>query len=321
MSEEEIFEIIAKSSASVVSIETHSLLNDEISEMRGSGFVVDNEGHIVTNHHVIRDSKNVYVIHEGSPLDGRVIYASKITDLAILQVDANLPPVELGDSDNARIGQNVYVIGNPFGIRGRPTVTAGIISGIRRLLKVKTGAESFFLLDVLETDADLNSGNSGGIMIDAEGRVIGVPTAVASLSGGIGFNIPINLVKDYLNQVKTKGRYSIPWIGLDGITITPHINKYFRLGTDYGVLVVDVIRDSPAEKAGLRRSKRLSLLEEEEYPPKSFGSIISFNGSKVEGFEELLRMVLKSTIGSTAKLGVLTKGHLREIEVEIGEIS
>lgn len=321
-----ILDVIAKASESVVSIETHGtqegFFSEEVSpEMRGSGFVIDSDGHIVTNHHVVQNNKTVYITNRGNIIQGTVVNTSMAIDLALIKVDEELPVSQLGDSDHVKVGQPIYIIGNPMGIMGGPTVTYGIISGVQRSLKIKMGMQDLFLLDVIQTDASINPGNSGGTLIDVDGNVLGVPTAGLSFGQGIGFSIPVNMVKNYVEQVKTTGRYTIPWIGVDGVTITPHLNKHFKLGVDYGALVTDVVKDSPVDRAGLRRSLWLDLLAESEYPPKSFGTIVSFNDVKVEGFEELLEMIKKSPIGSMVKLGVLIKGRVREVNVEVGEIS
>jgi len=327
---EDILDIIDRASKTVVNIEAQDsgqyLFSDKPHERVGSGFVIDDEGRIITNSHLIQGDKSVYVAHGREILRGDVINACRIMDLALVKVEERLPVAELGDSNSVRVGQRVYLIGNPFGIRGSPTVSNGIISGIRRSVRV----DHAFLLDLLQTDAHLNPGNSGGPLIDAEGKVIGVATAYIPTAQGIGFSIPINTVKEYVGQVKARGSYVIPWIGLDGVTITPNMNHYYDLGTDYGVLVTGVVRDSPADRAGIspRRTdlvsglgRWLGLIGLDQNPLRASYSIVSFNGLRVEGFEELLRMIRGSEIGSTVKLEVLRQGRRRQIGVEIGETS
>ena len=319
--ESDIFEVISRSMDTVLNVEaveaSMSLFDDKPHGMRGSGFVIDEEGHIITNSHVVQKFPEIKVIHKNEILDGELVNACPFMDLALIKVDENLPVAKLGDSNKIRIGQKVYLIGNPFGLRGSPTVGTGIVSGIKRSIRVS----NLFLLDLIQTDAHLNPGNSGGPLIDVDGNVLGVTTATIAMGLGIGFSIPINVVKDYVNQVLTKGRYSIPDIGIDGITITPGLNRLYDLGSDYGVLITSVFEGSTAESAGLADTSILDRIFSEEFPPKKYGTIVSYDGQRVDGFEELLRMVRTSQVGSKVKLGLVKKRKSSDVEVEIGERS
>lgn len=318
MEKRDIFDTITKCMKSVVSVQTDVMtdyFNGKVKSIKGSGFVVDREGHIITNAHVVKHPQKVNVIHDSEILNGEVINASRIVDLALIQVEETLPIAQLGDSDEQRIGQTIYLLGNPFGLMGDPTVSSGIISSIKRSIRVN----NMFMLDMIQTDAHLNPGNSGGPVIDEYGRVLGVTTALIPTAQGIGFSIPINMVKDYIRQVLSKGSYSIPGIGIDGVTITPSMNKYYDLGSDHGVLITKVYRGGTAYEAGLSRKGWLSFLSFDQLP--KFGSIVTFNDKKVPGFEELLRMIRNCVIGSRAKLGLVKNGAKKDIDIKIGELS
>jgi serine protease Do len=319
--ESEIFEVISRSMDTVLNIEaveaSMSLFDDKPHGMRGSGFVIDDQGYIITNSHVVSKYPEIKVIHKNEILDGQLVNSCPFMDLALIKVDEKLPVAELGDSSKIRIGQRVYLIGNPFGLRGTPTVGTGIISGIKRSIRIS----DLFLLDLIQTDAHLNPGNSGGPLIDIYGKVLGVTTATIAMGLGIGFSIPINIVKEFVKQVLTKGRYSIPDIGIDGFTITPGLNRLYKLGSDYGVLITSIFEGGPAEMAGLADTSLIDRIFPGEFPPKKYGSIISYDGQRVEGFEEFLRMVRTSQVGSKVKLGLIKRGESSEVEVEIGERS
>ena len=316
MEKPDIFDTITKSMKSVVSVQSEpqsNFLNGKVNLRRGSGIVVDKNS-IVTNAHIIKKAEMVHIVHNSEILNGKVVNSSKIADLALIKVEETLPASKLGNSYNVRIGQTIYLLGNPFGLRGDPTVSSGIISSLKRSIRV----DSNFMIDMIQTDAHLNPGNSGGPLIDVYGNVLGVTTALIPNAQGIGFSIPINTVKDYISQVFSKGMYSIPGIGIDGVTITPGMNRLYDLGSDHGVLITKVFKGSPAYEAGLSKRGWLSLLSFDEFP--KFGSIISFNGRKVPGFEELLRMIRGCVVGSRVKLGLLKNGTEKDVDIKIGEL-
>ena len=165
------------------------------------------------------------MVHNNEIFDGELVNACHFMDLALVKVDEQLSITDLGNSNEIRIGQRVYIIGNLFGLRGDPTVGTGIVSGIKRLIRVG----DIFLLDQIQTDAHINRGNSGGPLIDVSGKVLGVTTSSLTMGFGIGFSIPINVVKDYVKQILSECRYTISSIGIDGITITPGITDSISL--------------------------------------------------------------------------------------------
>ncbi len=326
MSEESTVDIIERARDAVVGIEaiitSTNIFSESEPNKQGSGFVIDNDGYIITNYHVVMDAESIYVTHKKKQLQGTVINTCAPIDLALVKVDEDLPVAELGDSDDVKVGQRIYAIGLPLGIRGAPTVTSGIISGVKRLIETKIEQEIIFHLDTIQTDANVNPGSSGGPLINTQGKVIGVALAEAAGSHGIGFNIPVKTVKQYFDRVKAEGKYDISWIGIrDALTITPLLNRRLNLGTDYGALITDVDSGSPLEEAGLGPSKWSKLFKQDLESPRCFYSIVSFNNSKVESLEDLLAMVRRCIIGSVVKLGVICKGHASEVNIKVGQIS
>jgi S1-C subfamily serine protease len=223
----------------------------------GSGFVVDDDGYIVTNAHVVdgADSVEVSFDEEGDAVEAEVKGVDTSTDIAVLKVDPsdvpNLTPVPLGDSSKLAVGDPVIAIGNPFGYSR--TVTTGIVSGLQRQIQAPNG---FTIPDVVQTDASINPGNSGGPLLDANGRVIGINSQIATGGGqgsvGIGFAVPINTAKDLLPELKAGETIERAYLGVQMQGVTKQLAEDLNLGADHGALVVEVTPDSPADKAGLR---------------------------------------------------------------------
>jgi len=255
MSEEEILETIDRVSRSIVNINTLRVLQDYFyrrAPLRGvgSGFIVEADGHIVTNAHVVSEAERIGVsLYDGTLIEGSLVGSCRRLDVSLVKVDhGELPAVEMGDSDGLRVGQRVYAIGNPFGLEGGPTVTSGVVSALNRTIQDRRT----FLQNLVQTDAAINPGNSGGPLVDASGRAVAMNTAIIPYAQGIGFAIPINTVRECVEQIKTHGRFTSPWIGVQGVTVTPRMASYYGLGADRGVLVTNVVEDSPASRAGLR---------------------------------------------------------------------
>lgn len=225
----------------------------EIKQDIGSGFVVDKEGLIVTNKHVVSDTRATYriITKDDKEYDVKKIYRDPINDLAILKVDATLPQIELGDSDKLKVGQSVIAIGTALG-EFRHTVTTGVISGLGRGITAGDGGGALAekLDNVIQTDAAINPGNSGGPLLNWEGQVIGVNVAVAEGANGIGFALPINVIKESLKNFEATGKFSRPYLGVQYRVIP----KQTALLNDVpaGALVIDTVKGSPAEKAGLK---------------------------------------------------------------------
>ena len=270
----------------------------------GSGFVLDKEGHIITNNHVIAGADEVVVMFPESEREfkAKVVGADKLTDLALLKIDAPksiLEPVVLGDSDNVQVGDWVVAIGNPFGLNS--TVTQGIISALGRRL-TSSSYESF-----LQTDASINPGNSGGPLVNLQGQVIAVNTAIYSRSGGnigIGFAIPINIAKNVVEQLKAHGKVIRGWLGVVIQPVTPNMAQALGLPKDEGALVADVVQNGPAAKAGI----------------KAGDVIVGWNGKPVKESDELPLLVSRTKPGTEAKITVIRDGKRKDIDVKVGEL-
>ena len=265
----------------------------------GSGFVIDREGFILTNNHVIEKAQSIKVkLSDGKEFDATVVGKDAKTDIALIKINAkyNLPAVAFGDSDKLEVGDWVVAIGNPFGLEH--TVTAGIVSAKGRVI----GAGPYD--DFIQTDASINPGNSGGPLFNLKGDVVGINTAIVSSGQGIGFAIPINIAKDLLSQLKSKGKVVRGWIGVVIQKVTPEIAKNFGLQESDGALVSDVMEQSPAEKAGI----------------KTGDVIISYNGKPIKEMDTLPRLVGSTEIGKKVKLGMIRDGKKIEVEVVIGEL-
>jgi len=265
----------------------------------GSGCIIDREGYIITNNHVIEKAQTIKVkLIDGKEYDATVVGRDPKTDLALIKIDAKnaLPSAAFGDSDNLEIGDWVVAIGNPFGLE--TTVTAGIVSAKGRVI----GAGPYD--DFIQTDASINPGNSGGPLFNLKGEVVGINTAIVSGGQGIGFAIPINMAKELLPQLKSKGKVTRGWLGVVIQKITPEIAKTFGLKETEGALVSDVTEDGPAEKAGIKRGD----------------VIVSFNGKAIKEVDTLPKLVGATEIGKKAKVGIIRDRKSFEMEVVIGEL-
>jgi len=252
--ENQITDAVEKLSESVVSISSTKLARDFRYGMvpvkgMGSGLIIDPKGYIITNNHVIDDAHGVEItLKDGRVLSGDVIGADPATDIALIRLEANnLPAANLGDSEKLKVGQIVLAIGNALGLPGSPTVSAGVISALGRPLP---GAD-FIFEGLIQTDAAINPGNSGGPLADLNGNVIGINTAIIPFAQGVGFAIPMNTVKNVVEQILKNGRVIRPWIGIYGTSLNRAIARTYGLITDSGVLIVEITPDSPAYEAGL----------------------------------------------------------------------
>ena len=270
----------------------------------GSGFIIDAAGYIVTNNHVIANAEKVTVIfQDNSRHTAKVIGRDEKTDIALLKVDTGreLPYVTWGNSDNAKVGDWVVAVGNPFGLGG--TVTAGIVSALGR--NINEGPYD----DFLQIDAPINRGNSGGPTFDLHGRVIGINTAIYSPSGGsvgIGFALPSNTAKFVVAELKQNGHVTWGWLGVAIQSVTPSIAKSLGLDPERtsGALVASVSPDSPAAKAGL----------------KSGDVITAAGGHKIQTVHDLPRLVAASPVGSKLGLTILRNGNEQTLDATIGEM-
>ncbi|MGD9405042.1 MAG: trypsin-like peptidase domain-containing protein, partial [Anaerolineae bacterium] len=227
---------------------------DQFGECIGSGFIIDLEGHVVTNNHVaIADPDLLVTLADAHTVPAQVVGADPGSDLAVLEIDVPaeaLIVLPLGESSSLRVGQRAIAIGNPFGLER--TVTTGVISSLGRTLR--RDDSDFQIAELIQTDAAINPGNSGGPLLNSRGEVIGVNTAIRSLTGvnsGVGFAIPVDIVKRVVEELISLGRYRHPWLGVTGTSITPEMIEIMELPVETGVLIFFVEPDSPASQAGL----------------------------------------------------------------------
>lgn len=286
VNEELLVNAIEKVSKNVVNIASVRMVTDELLrifpiEGVGSGIAIDNQGHILTNYHVVDHARRLKVtLYDGRTFNAKVIGSDKLTDLAVLKIehDSNnssnnnnnnnnnnpdnkaidsIPSAELGDSDNLKVGQIVIAVGNPFGLTGGPTVTTGIISSLNRNIEFEDG-----VLELVQTDAAINPGNSGGPLVNTNGEVIAINTAKIPYAHGIGFAVPVNTAKTILQQLIKNGKVTRPWLGITTIKITSRIARYYRLPTNEGALVVKVEEYSPASDSGIRPGDIIEEIDE-----------------------------------------------------------
>lgn len=294
----------------------------------GSGFVWDTQGHIVTNNHVIENASRVTVtFSDGSTVEAKVVGADPESDLAVLKVEVpadQLQPVTVADSGTVEVGQVAIAIGNPYGLSG--TMTQGIISALSRSLPVSsdsTGSSSggsYTIPDIIQTDAAINPGNSGGVLVNIQGEVVGVTAAITSGSGsnsGIGFVIPSNIVSKVVPVLISDGKYEHPRIGISGTSVTLDIARALGLNDDQrGVLVVDVLENGPAAKAGLRGSGSET---NDAGLPTSGDVITAIDGQSVNTFEDLTSYLFTNTqADQTVTLTILRQGREQTVQVTLG---
>ena len=284
---------------------------------QGSGFVIDKEGHILTNYHVVKDARDVEVtMHNRKKYKATVVGTDPPHDLAVIQISApDLIPAVLGDSRNLQVGQKVYAIGNPFGLAG--TMTRGIVSSIRPV-REPNGAT---IEDAIQTDAAINPGNSGGPLMNWHGEVIGINTMILSSVGqnaGIGFAIPINTAKAVLNDLMTLGRVRRPALGVRTIPIGPELADSMGLPVDYGVLIVQVTPGGSADQAGLRGGTERAYLG--NIPIMLGGDlIVAIDGEKVGDEQDLAEMMNNHRAGDTVKITIYRNKKKLDVSVPLGE--
>ena len=288
----------------------------------GSGFVYDNLGHIITNAHVVDGADKATVTFlDGSQYNAEIIGEDKFTDIAVIKVSEKprlLHPLEIGDSSLLQVGEQVAAIGNPFGLSG--SMTSGIVSQIGRLIAAQDSG--FSIPDVIQTDAAINPGNSGGPLLNMKGQVIGINTAIQSMSGefiGIGFAVPSNTVSKIVPTLIEEGKYPHPWIGISGKDIDPDLARVLDLKQAKGFLVLTVVDGSPADKAGLKGMSQTQIIDGEEYPADG-DVIISVDDKEVRKISDILiHLQREKSVGDEMILGVLRDGVLLHIILELVE--
>lgn len=305
-------------SPSVVRIRVVGQLNSG----EGSGFVWDTSGHIVTNYHVVADADLVDVsFKDGSLVEADIIGLDPQSDIAVLKVDptkVDLRPVTPGDSDAVKVGQMALAIGNPYGQTW--TMTRGIISAVGRV--IPSGQTRYSIPDMIQTDAAINPGNSGGPLLDSQGRVIGMNTLIlssAGVSSGVGFAVPINIIKLVVPDLIEKGYYAYSWLGISGRDVLPQDVEVLDLPVKKGALVTEIMPGGPADEAGLRGSRRIIRIEGEDVPTGG-DVIIAIDGTSIEGMDELIAYLVHNTKpGQQVTLTVIRDGKEMSVPITLGE--
>ncbi len=295
---------------------------------QGSGFVFDAADHIVTNNHVVADANKIEVtFFDGSIVPAEFIGADSDSDIAVIKVNVpseSLRPVTWGDSDLVRVGQRAVAIGNPFGLAG--SLTSGIISALGRSLPTENG--SFRIPEIIQTDAAINPGNSGGPLLNSDGEVIGVNTAIVprrnSLSGersflGVGFAVPANLAHRVVPSLIESGKYQHPWIGFSGNTVTREIAEAMDLSEAAGALVVQVISGSPADDAGLRGGTREIVFDNGFDTTIGGDVIVAIDDEKIRVFDDLISFLSRrGEVNKSVTLTIIRGGETQTLELVLG---
>lgn len=276
----------------------------------GTGFIVTDNGYIVTNQHVSGDKNGTcYVtLEDGRNFNAVVVWADSDLDLSIIKINTtNLPYLELADSDNIKVAQTVYAIGNPIGFEFQRTVTSGIISGLNRTIKIEDDDKTYYMEDLIQTDATINPGNSGGPLIDVNGKVLGVNSVKITSAEGIGFAVPINILKPIIEKLKDDGEFKAATLGIFAYdeSMIPYINQ--ELGTNYslnnGIYVESVIRNSPADNAGIIKGD----------------IILEIDGIELNKMSTLRQYIYGKNIGDKVRIKYLRNRRESDIEIVLAK--
>jgi S1-C subfamily serine protease len=325
-------ELFNNTQQSVVQVSGTATNNNMFSGVTlGSGFVYDNSGHIVTNYHVVAGDDNISItLIDGTVYRATVVGTDQYSDLAVLRVQDDVPtdklkPLPRGNSSSLQVGQEVVAIGNPFGLSG--SMTEGIVSGLNRLIPVyqdplsNVAAPAFNIPNVIQTDAAINPGNSGGPLLDMEGEVIGINSAIFSTTGGfagVGFAIPSNTITQVVPSLIATSSYQHPWLGVSGVDMTPEIAEAIGLGEPRGFLVIEVEPDGPAASAGVQGGDTLAQLEGREIVVGG-DVILAINDKDIRKIDDVLGYLQQATkVGETVTLTVWRDGQIIQIDVTLG---
>lgn len=309
-------EIFERSEFGVVSISVTKSSEFGDSGGVGSGFVFDREGHVITNNHVVENAKKISVTFvDGISYNAQIVGTDPFADIAVIKLDVNpgkLYPLHMGDSSKLRVGEQISAIGNPFGLSG--SMTSGIVSQLGRLLPVQG---SFFSIpDVIQTDTAINPGNSGGPLLNMNGEVVGINTAIYSSDSsfsGVGFSIPSNLVLKIVPTLIKDGKFQHPWVGISSANISTDLAEILKLDDAKGVLIMTVVKDSPAGKAGLRGSSETATLNEIEYTVGG-DIILSADRKEIRHIDDLLiHLQREKNVGDAINLEILRDGKTMDI--------
>ncbi len=303
--ENKALDIIETVTRSVVNISSLRLVHNIFYQAvpvagMGSGTIFDaDKGLILTNHHVVGGAEKINVtLYNNQVLEGTIVGSCVARDIAVIKVESKgLESAQFGNSDKLRVGQRVYAIGNPFGLTGGPTVTSGVISAINRTIQSDRG----LIENLVQTDAAINPGNSGGPLVDMEGRIIAINTAIIPYAQGIGFAIPINSAKTCTTDIISEGTGKRPWLGVVGLTLTQEVASYYGLPVGHGVLVSKVAGGSPAESAGMAEGD----------------IILEVDNVEIHSIEELVREIRKHKVGDGVRLFALRDGREHFFELKL----
>ncbi len=286
----------------------------------GSGSIIDSKGHILTNHHVVANSQRLEVtLADGSKWPAKLVGSDPDNDLAVIKINApkeKLKVIPMGDSKNLRIGQKVLAIGNPFGLER--TLTTGVISSLGRTIRSEDG---YLIEDVIQTDAAINPGNSGGPLLNSNGEIIGINSAIISPSGGsvgIGFAIPVNTAKRVIPELIAKGYVSYPWIGATIQSLIPEIAKYLKLKIERGAMIAEVVEGGPADKAGIRGGNQ-RIQVGNMIVIVGGDIVVKVNQHEVKTHDDLIRYIREKRPGDSIILKVYRKGNFIDVKVTLGE--
>jgi serine protease Do len=295
--EKKVLDIIEKVTKSVVNISTIRLVHNLFYQAvpvggMGSGTIYDAEkGLILTNNHVVGGAQKINAtLWNNEVTEGTIVGSCVARDIAVIKVKGkNLQSAELGDSDKLRVGQRVYAIGNPFGLQGGPTVTSGVISALNRTIETERG----LIENLVQTDAAINPGNSGGPLVDTEGKIIAISTAIIPFAQGIGFAIPINSAKTCTSDIVGEGTGKRPWLGVVGLTLTEDIARYYGLPVGHGVLITKVADGSPAQTTGMAEGD----------------IILQIDNVETSSIEDLVREIRKRRVDDKVRIFALRNGR------------
>src|SRR3990167_6103061 len=316
-----LIEIFEKSEPGVVRVNVQRTDQSNGTSGVGSGFVFDKKGHIITNSHVVKDAKKVVVTFlDGRSYNAEVIGFDEFTDMGVIKVSADLSllqPLSLGDSANLKVGETIAAIGNPFGLSG--SMTSGIVSQLGRLLPTGLG---YSIPDVIQTDAAINPGNSGGPLLNMRGEIVGINTAIQSATGeftGVGFAVPSQTIAKIVPSLIENGEYHHPWIGISGRDIDPDLAKVLNLNDAVGFLVITVVENSPAAKAGIHGSDKTVQVEGVNYPIGG-DIILSVDGKQVRKIDDILIHLQRAkSVGDEMTLEILREGRTTNITIALEE--
>jgi 2-alkenal reductase len=304
----------------VVNIQVYVERNGLSGEGAGSGFILDDEGHVVTNNHVVADAKQVTVIfYNGLEADAEIVGTDDDSDLAVIKVDnlvEGAHPLSLGDSDQVEVGEWVVAIGNPFSLGG--SMSLGIISAKGR--SIPSGVAGFVIPEAIQTDAAINPGNSGGPLLNLEGEVIGINAQIASggsgAGSGVGFAIPSNIIRRVVPVLIANGVYEWPWLGVEGADLNLMMQQANGLEVQQGAYINTVITGGPADKAGLKGSSGTKQIDVFSVPVGG-DVVVKADGQSVTDFDDLLSIVASKNPGAVLMLTILRNGKQQEVVVTL----